>query len=106
MRRSFILLVLMGCGEEAVQRAWDEYVSDNNACEVDEDCGVVYPGCPLGCATAVRADVLDDARDRAEELIRRYERFGRSCIYDCLGDLGATCDGGVCEVVPAAYPEG
>ena len=73
-----LVLSLVGCGD--VEQAWDEWVDEHNSCEVAADCALVFPGCPLGCATAVNVEFVDDAEAKASRLIGRYERFGRS--YD------------------------
>lgn len=96
MRLLFILLVA-GCANEAtIQQSWDDWVADHNACEAATDCAVVYPGCPLGCAEAVSAAFESDARAQADRLIRRYERGGRSCAYDCIEPGALVCDDGSC----------
>lgn len=99
MTRALLLaaVVLAGCpsSEERIQTRWDAFVAENNTCEVDADCAAVYPGCPLGCATAIRADAVEAGAEVADDLIRRYERGGRSCAYDCIpvGDPECTAEG-------------
>jgi len=34
---------------------WDAWVADHSSCSEDADCALVYPGCPLGCVSAVNA---------------------------------------------------
>ena len=93
-----LVLSLVGCGD--VEQAWDEWVDEHNSCEVAADCALVFPGCPLGCATAVNVEFVDDAEAKASRLIGRYERFGRSCDYDCIATEEPVCnDAGRCEAV-------
>ncbi len=96
----FLLLPLAGClsADQANER-FDEWLADHDSCDVPEDCALIYPGCPLGCAVAVRAESEGDATDKAESLIRRYESGGRSCDYDCMADEGVDCVEGVCAVL-------
>ncbi len=92
---------LVGCAsEEQIQARWESFLDENTSCEVAEDCALVSPGCPLGCATAVRADAVDEAEELAARLIRQYEAGGRSCAYDCVAFEGVTCDAGRCALVP------
>jgi len=94
-----VLLAATGCAsEERIQDQWDDWVDENNTCEVADDCALVYPGCPLGCFTAVSADAVDAADEKADDLIRRYELGGRACDYDCMAAGEPVCDAGVCAV--------
>lgn len=89
-------LFVFGCArEEGLQEDWQTFLSEHQTCAVDEDCAVVFPGCPLGCGDVVQSSALDDAEALAETLLRRYERGGRSCAYDCiqLGDPYCADDG-------------
>ena len=97
MPRWFALLALVGCvTEQGIQDRWDAWVEDHGACEVPEDCAVVYPGCPLGCYEAVAAEHAAEAEEVADRLIRRYELGGRACAYDCVEAPPLTCDAGTC----------
>jgi len=90
---------LSGCiSGDRIDQKWDDWVSENSSCEVDDDCALVYPGCPLGCFTAVSADAVEDAEAKADDLIRRYELGGRSCDYDCMHAGEPICDAGTCAV--------
>lgn len=94
-----LLATATGCASiRDLNLKWDEWVDENNSCEVDEDCALIYPGCPLDCYTAVSADAVGEAEEKVEDLIRRYERDGSSCTFDCSIAGEATCDAGVCEV--------
>lgn len=104
MRTLFFLLPLAGClSSDAAGDRWDDWVDEHNSCEAPEDCVVVYPGCPLGCGSAVNADYEDEANDKADDLVSRYEMPGRSCDYDCMADRGADCVDSVCEVIWEEY---
>lgn len=94
------LLALSACvpSEDQVQQEWDAFVSENNSCETVDDCVVVYPGCPLGCGTAVSASAEAEARALGESLIAEYERGGQECLYDCAG-FEPACESGACVAV-------
>jgi hypothetical protein len=93
-----MLFVLVGCSEEVVTQDWETFVAENNACEVAEDCVVVFPGCPLGCFDAVNKEAEEAANQKAEELIGLYEAGGRACAYGCLAHDAPTCEAGKCSV--------
>ncbi len=96
----FALLLLSACvpSEAEVQDQWDQFVSENNSCQTVDDCAMVYPGCPLGCGTAVSASAEGEARALGESLIAEYERRGQECVYDCAG-LVPACESGTCVAV-------
>ena len=96
----FVALAASGCApsEQEILDAFDEHLAENGSCEVDADCGVVYPGCPLGCFRAVRADRVEETDAYAEDLIADYQRGGRSCVYDCPTHDAPYCDEGRCAV--------
>lgn len=102
MRLLALCVFMTGCAisDERAEERWDDWVDANNSCETADDCVVVYPGCPLGCFTAVSADSEQASRDEAERIVSAYERGGRSCDYDCIGAQPPTCDDGVCSVLP------
>lgn len=83
--------------EQAGNR-WQDFVLENQDCDVAEDCAIVYPGCPLDCATPIRAEALDEAENVADRLIRRYELPGRMCAFDCVAFDDPICDAGVCAL--------
>jgi hypothetical protein len=84
--------------ESEVQEEWDEFVSQNNSCETVDDCVMLWPGCPLGCGSAVSADAEVQAKSLAESLLDRYERGGQSCDYDCA-ELVLACEDQTCQAV-------
>lgn len=105
MRHLWVVsVVLFGCGasEQSVSDRWDDYVDEHNTCIDANDCAVVYPGCPLGCFTAVSSDNVAEAEAEAERLVRAYERWGRRCDYDCLPNISPTCEAGRCDVQPGS----
>lgn len=59
---------------------------------------MLWPGCPLGCGSAVSADAQVQASALAESLLDRYERGGQSCDYDCPG-LELACEDQTCQAV-------
>jgi hypothetical protein len=103
---SLAIFVMFGCvSEERTQEKWDEFVADNNACASADDCAIVYPGCPLGCYTAVSADRRSAAEAKAASLIDGYERSGRACDYSCLEPPPLVCDAGHCGFGERTTPE-
>ncbi|MEM6930229.1 MAG: hypothetical protein AAF602_25035 [Myxococcota bacterium] len=66
-----------------VQSDWEGYLQRLPACDVDEDCVVIEPGCPLGCYTSVPASNRVEAETFAEELVDRYDTVLRPCVYEC-----------------------
>ncbi len=55
---TIVIFSLSGCAadEAEIQAEFDSYVAARQSCEVDSDCGLVYPGCPLGCYVVVATD--------------------------------------------------
>jgi hypothetical protein len=103
VRHRFVVLGILALSclsEERAGDKWDAWVAEHSSCAEDADCALVYPACPLGCASAVNASYVDEAEQKADQLIRRYERGGRSCEYECFGVSGAVCAGSACEVEP------
>ena len=82
---AMVLLASVGCArDEALQDDWRTFLSEHQTCSVDADCAVVFAGCPLGCGDVLQSSALTEAEALADQLIRRYERGGRSCDYDCI----------------------
>lgn len=90
---AFAATLLPACGpsEEEIKADFAAFVDSANRCEVAADCALVYPGCPLGCYAAVRADRAEEAMRYAAELISDYESGGASCQYDCVEPPRLTC---------------
>lgn len=99
------LLALACATEESIKEEWDAFVEANSRCQVNSDCALVYPGCPLGCLAAVRADAVEEAQAYAKDLIDEWELGGmRNCEYDCMGPTEPSCDAtGKCAVEPLDY---
>ncbi len=95
---ALLLLLLSACSMEQIDREWDAWVEDHNQCEVVEDCVLVYPGCPLGCYTAVNAEHEDEAARLADDLIARWSMGARDCAYDCTS-AEVDCVEDVCEAI-------
>ncbi|HHO53459.1 MAG TPA: hypothetical protein ENK18_21960 [Deltaproteobacteria bacterium] len=83
---------------ESLQWEWEAFLLDHQDCVEDVECAVVYPGCPLGCAAAVRADAVDEAEARIAELLKQYERSGRGCSYECVEHTPPACVQGLCFI--------
>lgn len=75
-----------------VQSEWRAYVQDLPNCRTNDDCVVITPGCPIGCAVAVPAVSVDDAEEFAAELVDRYQNVFRPCVYECGPVPPATCN--------------
>ena len=90
---AFAAVLLAACGpsEEEIRADFAAFVDSANRCEIAADCALVYPGCPLGCYAAVRADRAEEATRYAAELISDYESGGASCQYDCVEPPRLTC---------------
>jgi len=93
------LLLTLGCGasEEKVEEKFDAYVAERQDCTQDEECALAGAGCPLGCYVYVHEDHVADVEDEAQRLIKRYERGGRSCQYDCVPATVPVCVAGRCQ---------
>ncbi len=101
LSRSLLVVLLLAAGclfpsEDAIKDEFDDFVAKNNQCSVAADCALVGAGCPLGCSVSVRADRRAAVEAKARELIRKYERGGRSCDYDCVPQAAPVCQGGRC----------
>jgi hypothetical protein len=104
-RRAFAVLVvagLFGCtgaSEEEVQRRFNDYVNKANACTMASECAAASAGCPLGCEVAVRSERVADVEAKARELIKEYERGGRSCAYECRPRRTVVCEANRCDIL-------
>ncbi len=100
-----VALLFAACASptsEEVNEEFDEFLSTRTACSTVDDCVMIYPGCPLGCATAVNKAFKSEAEDKAEELKSDYESGGMTCQYGCVAaDLA--CTAGRCATVPAQF---
>lgn len=88
-----------GCSMEQVDARWEDWVQRHNECELPQDCVLVYPGCPLGCYSAVNAEHEEDAYRVADELVRQWSMGTRGCAYDCIS-AEVDCVDLRCEVIP------
>ncbi len=77
---------------------WDTFVEAHSACADVSDCALVYPGCPLGCASAVSAEHAAEAEAYADELVSAYQAGGGGCVYDCAA-FALACTAGQCEAL-------
>lgn len=66
-----------------VQRQFDAFVAERNACTSAADCALVSPGCPLGCGTGVRSEHVEAVSAKAAALIAEAERENGACAYRC-----------------------
>jgi hypothetical protein len=95
----------LSCGgpsEQTIKTEFDAYVAGANACAAVADCQIVFPGCPLGCEVAVRADRSVDVMKKAGSLIQEYENGSHSgCAYSCT-QSHAVCTQSQCAVEDGA----
>jgi hypothetical protein len=96
----FALPFLSACAptSEEVGARWNAFVEARSGCTNVSDCVLVYPGCPLGCASAVSAEHEAEAKAYAEELVSAYQAGGSGCVYDCAA-FALACTAGQCEAV-------
>ena len=99
-----VFIVSCGASEESVEADWNAFLSQNQSCEADTDCVVVYPGCPLGCYAAVSASSEAAANAEADRLIAKYERGGRACAYGCVEAGEPVCSAGMCTLSESPTP--
>ena len=97
----FLAASALSCGgpsEQTIKTEFDAYVAGANACAAVADCQIVFPGCPLGCEVAVRADRSVDVMKKAASLIQEYESGNHGgCAYSCA-QSHAVCTQGLCAV--------
>jgi hypothetical protein len=86
--------------QESARRAFEAIVAGANQCSSVRECTAIYPGCPLACGVAVRADKKDEVLAKARALIDEYKGDGAGCFYDCLGFGSLVCEQNRC-VLPA-----
>jgi hypothetical protein len=85
--------------EEDLKRDFARIVARSNACDVDTDCVTLSPGCPLGCSVAINRKQEAAVQRAASDLVDDYERWGRACAYECIGDLEPPrCTDHKCEI--------
>lgn len=66
-----------------VQKQFEAFVAERNACTSAADCTLVSPGCPLGCGTGVRSEHAEAVSAKAAALIAEAERDRGACAYRC-----------------------
>jgi hypothetical protein len=98
--------LVLGCApsEGEIRSRFEKYVETANRCTVASECAIAAADCPLGCWVAVRVDRKGDVEAKARELIREYERGGRSCEYDCASPGPLLCAAGRCAAPPMTSP--
>ena len=83
--------------EESAARLFNNIVDTYNECTTDNECMVLYPGCPLGCGAAIHTIHEQAVRDAADELMTRYNQQNQpSCAYICM-PIYPICHEGECE---------
>jgi hypothetical protein len=94
----------LGRSEASIRNEFDAYVAGANSCTAASDCVLAYPGCPLGCVVAVRADRKADVEAKAADLISQYRAGGSGCVYDCIGPVDPVCTDAKCAFVIQGPP--
>jgi hypothetical protein len=94
-----------GASEEEVQRKFNDYVNGANNCTMASECAVASAGCPLGCVVAVRSERVADVEAKARQLIKEYERGGRSCVYGCRPPGTLACVASRCAILYDPQPD-
>ncbi len=72
-----------GISREEANAQFKQAISQANSCTTDEDCVVVYPGCPLGCSVSVNPDRQQAIKSLAKELVQSFEQREGRCDYFC-----------------------
>jgi hypothetical protein len=94
------LLAGHGKSEGQVQREWQRYLRTVNACSEDQDCVVINLPCPLPCWSAVRRTKEKQATEKAQRLVRAYNKGGPGCVYDCELPSSPRCEKKKCTLPP------
>jgi len=79
------------------QREWKSYLDGLPDCDVDADCAIIEPGCPLGCYASVPLDSRSEAEPVAADLVDQYRTGLRPCTYECGPRPMGICDDKRCE---------
>lgn len=64
------------------------------ACETDEECMILYLGCPFGCGQFVSKS---RAATKLKEDTRAFRKECRTCMYRCRDPGIAVCSKGICR---------
>lgn len=81
-----------------VQKQFEAFVAERNACSSTTDCTLVSPGCPLGCGTGVRSEHAEAVSAKAAALIAEAERDRGACAYRCAA-LHVECVDARCTAI-------
>lgn len=87
---TILAVFLIGCGSDSgsgdidIQNNFTQEVDRSNSCATDNDCVLVYPGCPLGCGVAVNVGAEEKVRNLAAEIIDSHNKNNPACAYSCM----------------------
>lgn len=94
-----LAILLMSCvSQRALQEEWEAFAAEHRDCEVDEDCLLVYPGCPIACVDVIALSAAEEANQLAIELHTRADKGGRDFRCECAASGEAICDEGTCAI--------
>lgn len=86
----------------------DSEIRHSQSCMTDEDCGLLYVGCPFGCDVAVNKS----GSERISLAIKAYRQYMNDnecerCRKDCpVRDVKTVCESKVCKRVESSVSEG
>ena len=87
----------------------DSELRNSRSCTADEDCELLYLGCPFGCDVPVNKS----SRERILQAIRAYRQYVDAnqcerCQLECLNQATskAVCENKVCKSVKPDTPAG
>ena len=97
--RYVLLLLVTGCfSDQEARQQWDTWVDAHNSCSVAADCVEIYPGCPLGCGTPIRAEYQDEALVESQQIRNQYKLGGKVCYEPpCEPPPPLVCENQICD---------
>lgn len=70
----------------------NQEIENANYCSVDEDCTVLYFGCPFGCGSYVNKNSVDYLK----KIVAAYQSTALQCEYMCMTPALPMCEAGKC----------
>jgi len=78
-----------------LEREFDAFVFERQACRVDADCELVNTWCPFGSRVAVNRQYAEEVTRKYKELAREYHKFA-DCMYKANTAEALGCNAGKC----------